>query len=241
VNAVQLEVLATQIIDGEISVENAESLCRASVQSRVYDNLWEVAYSAPVNEENERPMQDDSEMVEREEEQERREGWRTAEWSALRWPVVAFEPWDEERGMRADPTNVKSEASLEMEYAKPYTRTVTDYVRDPHGAIYLDDDGQRMTRDEEVVTMGSVEWEYRRRAQGRQPWMPKATWRFIQDEDRARLRRIEQRKAVIRLIEELGGDPRDPKVAEWVGRVGYDVALNRLLRRHAQTPEKAAA
>ena len=149
------------------------------------------------------------------------EAYEAAEVKRLRWPVVSFEPGDGERGFHADPTNRKSEESVEREYAKPYVRTVTDYVRDNSGYILLNEDGSRQEASADVLTMGSVEWEYRRRAQGRDVWMSKHAYKHVQEGKRRDDLRAYRQTVEHKLIVALGADPATPEVTSWVESVGF--------------------
>lgn len=94
-----------------------------------------------------------------------------------------------------------------------------------HGGQIVDDTHRRSSkaiRDEAV----GVEFEYQRRSQGREPWMPKKTFAWVRKLDEQR-----KRQAIIGLIETLGADPRDPEVARWVKDQGYTNALAKLQRK----------
>lgn len=104
----------------------------------------------------------------------------------------------------------------------------------------MDSDGERgyivdetFKRSDKAVEDEAVgvEFEYRRRSQGRQPWMAPKTYRWVMDLERQRQLKQRQRSAIVGLIRELGADPKAPEVAAWVNEVGYETALAKLQRR----------
>jgi hypothetical protein len=181
--------------------------------------------------------------------------WHDTEWRRLAWPLVAFQHHyrdgqcyvirgDGDRGYRADPTNIAPETTLEAEYHLPRTVTVTEYVRDKESRyVLVDKQGSKITRRRTVIRSGEVHREYRRRdwcgANGRMylPFLSLNLFRhhdqFLWVADRKRLHRRNQRRAIARLVRELGGDPKAPEVGTWVAKHGYGEALT-LLRARAR-------
>jgi len=199
---------------------------------RCHTAVWNDLLRSPVT------SQDESKL------RENRDEWELLERKRLSWPLVSFEPADEERGYLPDPTSIKSSSALAREYAAPSSYVTTEYVKDEHGYVVLYDDGSRLEREVEVPTMGAVQWEYRRRqlmaSKGLTPlpyWMTSRQYAAVKAQERRmdRKRRLAraERAALIALIERMGGDPRDPKVAEWVTTNGITNCLEALKRRQA--------
>jgi hypothetical protein len=146
-------------------------------------------------------------------------------------------PWhdgyDDESPYLRNEGHVLSKAAWDREYALPTTvtekaiETVPDSNPIYAAAGFVED----VEVERERTVMGAVHWEYRRRAQGREPWMHPATYKWCRDLERARAKKQLQRSKIAQLIRALGGDPRKPEVASWVTERGYEAALASLEAR----------
>jgi isopentenyldiphosphate isomerase len=66
-----------------------------------------------------------------------------------------------------------------------------------------------------------------------QPKGTQNTYKWFRETERKYEQRKVQRKAIARMLREMGQEPSDPKIIEWVKRVGYEAALIALGRRKA--------
>lgn len=187
------------------------------------------------------------------------ERWDELEHRRLAWPVVPFQHHyrngtrtlrgDGDRGYRADPTAIHSDATLEREYGPTKLVTVTDYERDEGLYVLLDEHGSRRQVESVVKRTGEVEREYQRRRwvedNGRLylPFLPPKAFKraadFLRGVERKRQRRETQRQAVAVLLAKLGHSLEEVEVAEWVERVGYEAAVPMLVARLTRQAELA--
>ena len=177
--------------------------------------------------------------------------------------------YDESSPYLPDPSNVLSDSGWSREYAPITQVEVVATRRDEYGetfeiheyAVLLDDRIEIVREDaahaaalleegeiiaespalDTVNTGGSVAWEYHRRSQGRQPWMPASTYRFVMDGERRRQRMQRLRTRIAALLRELGQDPKRPEIATWVRERGYEAAAMALEARAARERASAVA
>lgn len=182
-----------------------------------------------------------------------REEWERESWLDTRTHVLAWHGWmpafdgskrtvalDGDAGYVRDNRRVANGDALKREYGLPEVTMETDFVRQD-GCIVLNDDGSRMTCDVPVEKMGAVHREYRRRDEGRQPWMSPKAFGWIRSQQRADEKRARQREDIVRLLRLLKIDPKDEKVAARVRELGYVETLRSLHKLLARRGAELAA